>query len=233
MTQIKLGSRETLKSALRLYGECFYLLPRLVVPLLVLAEAAHLLTGYLKGPSYIAMLIVAWCVSTFANIKALQVLLSRAGGEISSPKAISKSVFFFFLFVTFYVGIASSLAGVFLLIPAVLIYSSAILAPVLVLERTRGPFEAIGESVDQTKGHVWRISIAVLVIWIFLLSLDITRGLLVDSTDLITQALYFLFGVGVALLNLLIYALTAIVYVQLWRNGHLDKSESPAPLSDP
>lgn len=218
---------------LRLYGECFYPLLRLVVPLLVLAEAAHLLTGYLKGPNYIAMLIVAWCVSTFAGIRALQIFLSRAQGETRFTQAISKSTFFFFLFVTLYVGVASSVAGVFLLIPALLIYSSAILAPVLVLEQNLRPFEAIGESVEQTKGYVWRISIAVLVIWIFLLCLDITRGLLVDATDKTNQALYFLFGVGVAWLNLLTYALTAIVYVQLRHNGHPDKSERPTPLSNP
>lgn len=215
MPHQKISIPPTLKSIFRLYGKCFPSLLRLVLPLLVFAEVANLIAGHLKGPGWIALSMVAWGLTTLADIKALQLFLSRAGYRTSSLQPVSKSTFFFFLFVTSFIGIAFSLASFFLIVPALLIYSSAILAPAFILEQTHGSFEAIGESVDETKGNVWRIGIILLFIWTPFLILNVILGELLNSDNVVIQTASFLFGIGTDLLGLLSYAVTAIVYVAL------------------
>ena len=183
----------------------------------------------LKGPSSISLSLFAWGLTTLVDIKALQLFLSRAGHQTSSLRPVSKSAFFFFLFVTSFINIAVSLATFFLIVPALLVYSSAVLAPVFILEKTHGPFEAISESVDETKGNVWRISIILLSIWAPFLILNLIMGELLNSNGAVIQAVNFLFGVGTDLLGLLSYAVTAVVYVELQSNLTVQRY---APTSD-
>jgi hypothetical protein len=164
--------RPTLKTILQLYRKNFSHLVKLVLPLLILAEAASLMAAHVSTPSAIGLSLLAWVLSTLANIRSLKFFLSQAGHQTTSLTAVSMPVFAFFLFVTFYIDIASSLAGFFLLLPALFIFSSALLAPALIITQHQGPFKAIAESVDQTKGNVWRISGVLLSIWIPLFILN-------------------------------------------------------------
>lgn len=207
---------ETVKAVWKLYGKCSLTLVKLVLPLLALAEAANLIAGKLNAASAIGLVMVAWGISTFANIKALKLFMSHAGYQTGAPTPLP--VFFFFLFVTFYIGIASSLAGFAFIIPALLVYASAILAPALIVGQGRGPFEGIAESVEQTRGNVWRISGLLLSIWVPLLILNAIFGALNSTAGPASQAVGFLLSTGAAFLGLLNYAATAVVYVELQPN---------------
>jgi hypothetical protein len=191
------------------------------------------MAGNLKGPSSISLSLLAWGLTTLVDIKALQLFLSQAGHQTSSLRPVSKSTFFFFFFVTAFIGIAFSLAAFFLIVPALLVYSSAILAPIFILEQTHGPFEAIGESVDRTKWNVWRISIILLSIWAPFLILNLIMGEVLNSNSVVIQAVNFLFGVGTDLLGLLSYTVTAVVYVELQPNLTVQRGvpTSDAPVS--
>lgn len=194
------------------------MLPRAVktgTPLLVFAQVITLIAEHLKGPSSISLSILAWGLTTLVDIKALQLFLSRVQHQTSSVPPVSKSAFFFFLFVTAFINIAVSLATFFLIVPALLVYSSAILAPVFILDQTQGPLGAISESVDKTKGNVWRIVIILLSIGVPFLILNLILGQLLNSNSAVIQSVNFLFEIGTDLLGLVGYAITAVVYVEL------------------
>ena len=208
---------ETFKAVWKLYGKCSLTLLKLVLPLLALAESANLIAGKLNAASAIGLAMVAWGISTFANIKALKIFLNQAGYQTETPKT-SLPVFFFFLFVTFYIGIASSLAGFAFVIPALLVYASAVLAPALIVDQGHGPFEGIAESVVQTRGNVWRISGLLLLLWMPLLILNAIFGAMNSAAGPASHAIGFLLSTGAAFLGLLNYAATAVVYVELRPN---------------
>jgi hypothetical protein len=207
---------ETFKAVWKLYGKCSLALLKLVLPLLALAEVVNLIAGQLNAASAIGLGMVAWGISTFANIKALKLFLNQAGYQTEAPTSLP--VFFFFLFVTFYIGLASSLAGIAFIIPALLVYASAILTPALIVGQGRGPFEGIAESVEQTRANVWRISGLLLSIWVPLLILNAIFGAMNSAAGPASQAIGFLLSTGAAFLGLLNYAATAVVYVELQPN---------------
>lgn len=219
--------RPTLKTILQLYRKNFFPLVKLVFPLLILAEVANLMAGHLSTPSAIGWSLLAWILNTLADIRALKFFLTQAGHQVTSLSSVSTTTFVAFLFVTFYIDIASSLAGFFLLFPALLVFASALLAPALIIIQGQGPFEAIAESADQTRGNVWRISGLLLAIGIPLLILSAGIGALESLDSLASSAINFVFSIVAALLGLLTYAATAVVYVEVQPDLTLPNDASP------
>lgn len=218
---------ESAKAVWKLYRKCLFTLLKLVLPLLALAEAANFIAGEINSVRAIGLGIVAWGISTFANIKALKLFLKQAGYQIAAPTSLP--AFFFFLFVTSYIGLASSVAAFAFIIPALVIYASAVLTPALIVDRGRGPFEGIAESVEQTRGNVWRISGVLLSIWVPLLILNAILGAMNSAAGPASQVIGFLLSTGAAFLGLLNYAATAVVYVELQPNLSLQEDANLPP----
>lgn len=161
------------------------------------------------------LLVVAWVIGAWAAVVALRLFLGDAGPETPLLKPVTVWPFILFLFFQRYVSLASMLGAVFFIVPALLIYASAVIAPVLILRGSHGPFEAIGDSVDATRGNVWRITAMLLVVWAAITGIAFVGGIAAARVAPGSIVMTQLVGLVLALLSLFNYALMAVLYVRL------------------
>lgn len=235
MAAIKLKVKQTLVGSISLYKQCFPRLLRVVLPLLIVSQAVDRLSYEFDGVIGYGLAFVSLLFGTLAGIKALQTFFRSEPVPPLNLPAISARLFFFFLVVTVYVEAISFAFGLLFLVPGILLFGSAILAPVLVLENNAGPFEAIGTSVEHAKGNILRISAVLLAIWLpyVLVLISWSVVFIVGGESIATEVLDFALSLVLAMVGLLIPSAAVVLYRAL-SPGFVTKSGDEAqPPSAP
>jgi len=224
----KIGIGETLLTTFSVFKNPFWHLFKAVIPLIVLAQALEYLGDRWQSPWSVGLLVVAWVVGAWATVVALRMFLDEADPETPPLKPVTVWPFILFLFFQRYVSLASMLGAAFFIVPALLIYASAVIAPVLILRGSHGPFEAIGDSVDATRGNVWRITAMLLVVWAAITGIALVGGIAAVRVAPGSIVMSQLVGLVLAVLGLFNYALMAVLYVRLRDRVSLPTTDSVA-----
>ena len=142
----------------------------------------------------------------------LQLHGSRSFAPLSSVK------FLLFALVYGYLSLTTSLSALLLVLPALFVLATTLLAPAFAITENQGPIEAIVSSVSCVKGNITRFTIFAVVVWLALVVGAILVALAMQRFELKSQVLEFFASVTFGYLSLYFYAVVAVLFHRLHPN---------------
>jgi hypothetical protein len=207
---------KTIDSAWQLARSCLSPMIRQVLPLIVLWTVLRALFTMLPDSPVIlgAMWLCIQLIHTLAAATAVMILCDH----FQIPKEnerLSFPILATFFLAGIFIQLAVMIGGAILLPVALFIYGSACLAPVIVISRrSSGIISAITDSVDLTKGNLWRITAALCLVFLGIFAAQ----LLLSSLSRAADEAKWIGYVGLSLLEfvgLATYALPVVLYRDL------------------
>ena len=145
-----------------------------ILTALVLGTASTMFSDHLNGFVVFLISVLEIVLQAMVAFAGLKVLLKSRGEmvEVTSRKII------IYIIAVVYIGIATMLGMMLLIIPGIIIMAASFFAPVYILQDNQGPIEAVASSASLLQGKVLHVTLLLSGVWLAIYAIEYTAGLL-------------------------------------------------------